>query len=233
MAVSPRLVGAGLALVLATDAFLVYGAKVSHPVSAADAVERFRSSPGPVDVAGPPRGVYLYDTTGWSRVSSLGVRRTYPGVTARIVRGHACGWREEVPVFDEHVETYDHCGGAQTGFGTRLTYFFVPASTSFACGAGSCADDENDVTATVRESAATADSVDVGGTAQPCERRTVTTVLRGSDNGVAVRRLCVAPSGLVLHEERSVSIAVRSAFVGLVQYTERATFRLRSTEPLT
>lgn len=233
MAVSPRLVGAGLALVLATDAFLVYGAKVAHPVSADDAVARYRSSPGPADVAGPPRGVYLYDTTGWSRVSSLGVRRAYPEVTARIVRGHACGWREEVPIFDEHVETYDHCGTADTGFGTRLTYFFVPAVTSFACRAGSCADDEHDVTATTRTSIDRGGSATVGGVEQFCERRTITTILRGSNAGAAVRRLCVAPSGLVLHEERSVSIAVRSRFVGLVQYTERATFRLRSTEPLT
>jgi hypothetical protein len=233
MAVSPRLVGAGLALVLATDAFLVYGARVVHPVSSTEAVARYRSDPGPADGQGPPRGVYLYDTTGYSRVSSLGVRRTYPAVTARIVRGHACGWREEVPVFDEHVETYDHCGAAQTGFGTRLTYFLVPAVTSFACVAGGCGDDANDVTATVRESAVTAGSADVGGTARPCLRRTVTTVLRGSNTGAAVRRLCVAPSGLVLHEERSVSIAVRSRFVGLVQYTEQATFRLRSTQPLT
>lgn len=233
MAVSPRLVGAGLALVLATDAFLVYGARVTHPVSSADALRRFRASPGPADVAGPPRGVYLYDTTGWSHVSSLGVRRTYPKVTARIVRGHACGWREEVPVFDEHVETYDHCGAVETGFGTRLTYFFVPAETAFTCVVGACTDDEHDVTATLQESAATVGEVEVGGTVQPCERRTITTILRGSNTGAAVRRLCLAPSGLVLHEERSVSIAVRSAFVGLVQYTEQATFSLRSAEPLT
>lgn len=233
MAVSPRLVGAGLALVLATDAFLVYGARVAHPVSSADAVARFRSSPGPADVAGPPRGVYLYDTTGYSRVSSLGVRRAYPEVTARIVRGHACGWREEVPIFDEHVETYDHCGATDTGFGTRLTYFFVPAVTSFTCQVGSCADDEHDVTATMTTAIDRSGSATVGGVPQFCERRTITTLLRGSNTGAAIRRLCVAPSGLVLSEERSVSVVVRSAFVGRVRYTEEATFRLRSLDPLT
>ena len=211
--------------VVATDAFLLYGALVAHPVSAADAVGMFRRAPGAAVTAGPAAGVYLYDTTGYAHVDTLGVRRDYPRVSARIVRGHDCGWREEVRLFAEHVETYDHCDGTQRAFGTRLTYFFVPASTSLTCDGPACRG--NGVAATVTTSAAGVDP------ALGCRRVTVTTVLRGSNVGGAVRRLCVAPSGLVVTEERSVGVQVRSAFVGTVNYTEVATFRLRSPVPLT
>lgn len=218
-------VALGLALVLGTDAFLLYGSHVAHPVSAREAVSRFRSSPGPAVAGGPRAGVYLYDTEGYSRVSAFGVRRAYPRVSARIVRGHGCGWREEVPLFAEHVETYDHCGGEQTGFGTRLSYFLVPSESSYACAAAACRGPG--VTATLTVSAG-GDDARLG-----CRRVTLTTVLRGDVTGGAVRRLCVAPSGLVVREERSVGVRVRSAFVGDVDYVERATFALRSAEPLT
>lgn len=234
MAALPRLLAGALTLVLATDAFLVYGALVAHAVSPEDALSRFRSSPGPAAVYGPDSGVYLYDTTGFARVDSLGVRRDYPRVSARIARGHGGCWREEVPLFAEHVETYDHCPGlVEAGFGTRLTYFFVPAETDLRCVAGRCVDEANDVTADLTVTRDGVWSVVVGGAAVACERVTVTTVLRGSNTGGAVRRLCVGSNGLVLHEERSVGIVVRSAFVGRVTYTERATFTLRSLEPLT
>lgn len=232
MAALPRLVATGLALVLATDAFLVYGARVTHPVSAREALARYRARPGPPVTGGPRPGVYLYDTEGHADVDRLGVRRRYPRISARIVRGHGCGWREEVALFDEHVETYDHCGRSETGFGTRLTYFLVPSVTDLACDSGRCADPAHDVVADLTVAEEGAGSVVVGGVATPCRRVTVTTVLRGSNVGGAVRRLCVAPSGLVLREERSVGIAVRSAFIGAVDYTEAATFTLRSLEPL-
>lgn len=184
-------------------------------------------------MSGPAAGVYLYDTTGHSHVSSLGVRRAYPSVSARIVRGHECGWREEVPLFEEHVETYDHCGAEETGFGTRLTYFFVPSVTALRCVAGACSDPANDVSATLTVTAQGDGEVVVGGTPVGCRRVTVTTVLDGSNKGGAVRRLCVDAAGLVLYEERSVGIVVRSAFVGEVRYSEQATFVLRSLEALT
>jgi hypothetical protein len=232
MAALPRLVGAALALVLGTDGFLVYGALVAHAVTPEEAVARYRRAPGPPVVAGPPPGVYTYDTTGYAHVDALGVRRTYPRVSSRIVRGHGCGWREEVPLFTEHVETYDHCPGAEAGFGTRLTYFFVPAVTALRCADGRCVDEEHDVSADLTVAREGAGSAVVGGAAVACERVTVTTVLRGSNTGGAVRRLCLDPRGLVLTEERSVGIVARSAFVGQVVYTERATFTLRSLEPL-
>ena len=161
------------------------------------------------------------------------MRRTYPGVSARIVRAHGCGWREEVPLFDEHVETYDHCPSGEAGFGTRLTYFFVLSVTSLRCAGGSCSDPAHDVAAALTVRPDGSGTAVVGGAVLPCERLTVTTVLRGSNTGGAVRRLCVAASGLVLTEERSVGIVADSAFVGQVTYTEQATFTLRSLEPLT
>lgn len=225
MAALPALVGAGLALVLSTDAFLLYGTYVAHPVSAREAVARFRAAPGPALARGPHAGVYLYDTTGFSRVSTFGARREYPRVSARIVRPDAgCGWHEEVPLFDEHVETYHYCDGGLAAFGTRLTYFLVPGVMALECYAARC--EGSGVTATVSYADEGFDR------ARNCSLVTVTTVLRGGATGGAVRRLCLDADGLVRSEERSVGIRVRSAFVGDVDYVEQATFTLRSVEPL-
>lgn len=230
---APLLVAVGVVLVLATDAFLVHGATVAHPVSPAEALTRYRLAPSTVVPGGPRPGVYLYETTGFARVSTLGTHRRYPTISARIVRAYGCGWREEVPLFDEHVETYDHCGAEQVGFGTRLTYFTRTAVTDLACVAGRCVDAAHGVEADLTVTREGGGVALVGGVEVPCRRVTVTTVLRGSNVGGAVRRLCVDPrTRLVLSEERSVGVTARSAFVGRVDYTESATFVLRSLEPL-
>ena len=233
MAALPRVVATGLALVLATDAFLVYGARAADPVPLRDAVARFRSSPSASP--GPPEGVYLYDTTGYAHVDSFAITRTYPRVTTRVVRGHGCGWREEVLVFDEHVETYDHCAafgaaGAPAGFGTRLTYFFVPSVTSLTCRGETCEDPAHGVSARLTVSDGGPGSVAVDGVGVPCRRTTYTTVLRGSNAGSAHRTVCLRADGLVLSEERSVGLVADSAFVGRVTYTEQATFTIRSLD---
>lgn len=225
-----RLVAALLAVVLGLDAFLVYGATVDHPVRLAEAVARFRAGPG--GAAGD--GVYLYDTTGYERVDRLGIHRAYPRVSARILRHTGgCGAREEVVLFREHSETYMSCNGAPTGFGTRLTYFFVPSVTALSCDArGACRDAAHDVRATLTVADGGPGTALVGGVPLPCRRVVVTTVLTGSNAGGARRDLCVAPSGLVLTERRSVGVVARSAFVGRVAYSEEATFTLRSTVPV-
>jgi hypothetical protein len=219
-----------LAVVAGLDAFLLYGATVAHPVGLREAVERFRAGPG----AGPGDGVYLYDTTGYERVGRLGVRRDYPRVSARILRNAgACGAREEVVLFREHTETYTSCHGVPTGFGTRLTYFFVPSVTALSCDArGACRDAAHDVSATLDVVDSGPGTAVVGGVPLPCRRVVVTTVLTGSNAGGARRDLCVRPDGLVLTERRSVGVVARSAFVGRVAYSEEATFTLRSTVPV-
>jgi hypothetical protein len=225
-----RLLAVLLAAVLGLDAFVVYGATVTHPVGLTEAVARFRAAPGD----GPVDGVYLYDTTGYERVDRLGIKRDYPRVSARIVRhGGGCGAREEIVLFREHTETYTSCDGALTGFGTRLTYFFVPSVTALSCDPrGACRDAAHDVRATVDVAPGGRGAATVGGVALPCRRLVVTTVLTGANAGGARRDLCVADSGLVLTERRSVGVVARSAFVGRVAYTEEATFTLRSTVPV-
>ncbi|HJW62479.1 MAG TPA: hypothetical protein VJ849_03195, partial [Actinomycetes bacterium] len=52
------------------------------------------------------------------------------------------------------------------------------------------------------------------------------TALSGQSSGGAVRDLWLAPDGLVVKEEREVSLKVRSGFVGLLTYDERASFLL-------
>ncbi len=235
MAALPKVVAATLALVAATDVFLLYGAHAADPVTPDEAVARYRAAPGGDATGGPPPGVYLYDTAGFAAVDALGVRRDYPAVSTRIVRARpGCGWREEVALFAEHVETYDTCAGRPAGFGTRLVYFAVPSETDLACAAdGTCHDPDNDVSATLTTHRGGHGAAVVGGRTVRCVNVSLRTVLRGSTAGGAVRDLCVEPAtGLVLTERRSVGLVARSRFVGRVTYTEHATFTLRSLEPL-
>lgn len=252
-AVNPRLVAAGLALVLAGDAFLLWGDRVSV-VTPSAAVRAFRA--GDPATAAPPLpapGVYVYDTTGFERVNRLSIRRDYPRESVRVVRhGFGCAWREEVRLFEQHTETYDVCtDGADardTGFGTRLSYYYVDSAMALTCGTGgtrtgrslsvgesrtyACTGEGVSAQVTVTyegEGTAVVDEAEV-----PCRWVVVVTVLSGSNVGGARRALCTDErTGLVLTEERSVGVVVRSRYVGRVTYSEQATFRLRSLVPLT
>ena len=259
-----RLLAACWTLVLGLGVFLVAGARAANPVTRSDAVVRYANAPGfaglpgwnrPLTGGRPAPGVYLYATTGFARIDRLGVRRDYPATTARIVRlGPGCQWREQVAIFNEHLETYSACAqrGDQidTGFGTRLTYFFVPGVTDLVCEPGGtrtatgrtagaavtfrCADEDHDVVATGTATFRGVSAVTVEGRATPCRRVTIVTVLSGTTTGAASRELCTTPdTGLVLSETRTVGVGVRSRFVGRVAYTEQATFTLQSLTPLT
>ena len=52
------------------------------------------------------------------------------------------------------------------------------------------------------------------------------TALSGQSSGGAVRDLWLDRDGLVVKEDRQVSLKVRSVFVGLLTYEERASFQL-------
>ena len=52
------------------------------------------------------------------------------------------------------------------------------------------------------------------------------TALSGQSSGGAVRDLWLDRDGLVVKEDRQVSLKVRSVFVGLLTYDERASFLL-------
>lgn len=236
----PRVLVALVAVLLA-NAFLLVG-DGARAVSVEDALEDFRHGEHATVPPLPAAGVYVYDTTGSERIDRLSIRRAYPAVTTRTVRAHACGYRETVTIFREHTETYDVCpdGVRDVAFGTRLTYYLVTSSMSLTCGRGGsrvaaasyeCTGDGTNASVTVTDEglgSVTIEEVEV-----PCRRVVVTTVLRGANAGGARRALCTDErTGLVLTEERSVGVSYRSAFVGRVTYTERATFRLRSLVPL-
>ncbi|HZB58579.1 MAG TPA: hypothetical protein VFA73_05295, partial [Actinomycetota bacterium] len=140
-----RLLRAALALALVVagaDLFLLWGRGLATPVGAGQAAASYLpGGPAPAgDLPGPrpPAGVYRYRTSGYERVDRFGIDRAYPAETVRVIswRG-GCRWRETVPIFTQHVETYDFCagGGDADDFAssTSLTYFLVPGVQRFAC----------------------------------------------------------------------------------------------------
>jgi hypothetical protein len=258
-----RVVAVLTVLVLLLDVFVVAGARRLGVVDPAEALvsygddDTFDGLEGwdrPLTGVRPEPGVYVYATEGFTRLDRMGIERRYPAFSTRIVtHGPGCQWRETVPIFEEHRETYSACArdGDQldTGFGTRLVYFFVPATTDAVCEPGgtrtgarmqpgqtrefSCRDDAHDVDVTGSVTYEGAGSVDVAGAPVACRKVRILTVLTGSNEGGAVRSLCTTPeTGLVLSETRSVGIVVRSGFIGTVTYAEEATFTLTSLVPL-
>ena len=129
-----RKVAFGLALLMvALGGFLLWGRGLATPVGAAEAGRRYLITPDDPTAPGPrpPAGVYRYRTSGHEQVDRVAIDHSYPAETVRVIswRG-GCRWRETVPIFDQHVETYDFCSQAgdarDYAFSTRLTYFLVP-----------------------------------------------------------------------------------------------------------
>jgi hypothetical protein len=250
--------------VLVVDVFVVFGATYTRTVAPSEAVARFETRPTYAGLsawadkklkgARPAPGVYAYDTTGFSKVDRLGVRRGYPKTTVRIVRlGAGCQWQEQVVIFAEHTETYAACATAKdqrdAGFGTRLVYFFVATETGLVCTDGgtrtafglkagastsfSCEDEKHKTRADVTTTYVGASSVTIGDVKVPCREVRVLAQLTGDNAGVSDRTLCTQPeTGLTLRERRTVGLGTRSTFLGAVSYTENATFTLRSLTPL-
>jgi hypothetical protein len=245
------LVALVLAVVVAgANGFLLWARRLATPVGPEQAAASFpaglvgpadRPLPGPR----PPAGVYRYRTSGYERVDRFGVDRAYPAETVRVItwRG-GCRWRETVPIFTQHVETYDFCaGGADAddfAYSTSLTYFLVPGAQRFACapvGRRLLSGHRPGATRSWRcvqgASVSANTTIYVGPetvqtAAGPVATRhlRLVTALSGQSTGGAVRELWLDPDGLVVKEEREVSLKVRSAFVGLLTYRERADFLL-------
>jgi len=242
-------VAAVLAVTVAlTDGFLLWARGLATPVGPERAAASYLAAPPPSgDPPGPrpPAGVYRYRTTGYERIDRFGVERRYPPETVRVVtwRG-GCRWRETVPVFTQHVETYDFCAtGADAedfASSTRLTYFLVAGAQRFACaptGRRLLTGARPGATRSWRCVQGTSASVNTttfvgpetvptpGGPVAARHLRLVT-ALSGQSSGGAVRDLWLDPDGLVVKEERQVGLKIRSGFVGLLTYEERATFVL-------
>ena len=240
-------------LVAAADGFLLWGRTVLAPVDVAAARARFPQSPA--DPAGPgPRpaaGVYRYRSGGHETVDRFSVDRAYPGETVRVITDlGGCHWRETVPVFDQHTETYDFCSGGgdarDLAYATSLTYFFVPSVQRFACdppgrrlltGARPgallrwrCTEgrSSSDNTTTFVGTEAVA----VGSATVRARHLRLTTALAGTSTGGAIRDLWLDGDGLVLRERRLVHLVVATTFVGHTTYDEQATFELVSRTPV-
>lgn len=242
-------VALALALVVAAaDLFLLWGRTLATPVGAEAATARFLTAPPPAgDLPGPrpESGVYRYRTSGYERVDRFGVERAYPAETVRVIswRG-GCRWRETVPIFTQHVETYDFCAtGADAddfASSTSLTYFLVPGVQRFACAptgrrlltglAPGTSRGWRCVEGTSVSANTTVyvgpETVQTGAGPVATRHLRLLTALSGQSQGGAVRDLWLAPNGLVVKEEREVALRVRSGFVGLLTYEERASFLL-------
>jgi hypothetical protein len=235
-------------LVAGADGFLLWGRGLATPVGAERAAADFLAGPAPAgELPGPrpPAGVYRYRTTGYERIDRFGVERAYPPETVRVIswRG-GCRWRETVPIFTQHVETYDFCaGGADAddfASSTRLTYFLVPGVQRFACAPVGRRLLTGQPPGTSRRwrcvegasvSANTTvfvgrETVQTGAGPVATRHLRLLTALSGQSSGGAVRDLWLDGDGLVVKEEREVSLKVRSGFVGLLTYEERAGFLL-------
>jgi hypothetical protein len=239
-----------LALVVAAaDGFLLWGRTLATPVGPEAAAAGYLTGPpappGGWSGPGPQPGVYRYRTTGYERIDRFGVERAYPPETVRVItwRG-GCRWRETVPIFTQHVETYDFCAAADDAddfaYSTALTYFLVPGTQRFACAPTGRRLLAGHPPGTVRPwrcvqgtsvSANTTllvgpETVRTDTGPVPTRHLRLVTTLSGQSTGGAVRDLWLAPDGLVIKEEREVSLRVRSPFVGVLTYEERATFLL-------
>jgi hypothetical protein len=155
-----------------------------------------------------------------------------------------CRWRETVPIFTQHVETYDFCADGTDAddfaSSTSLTYFLVPGVQRFACApvgrrllTGQAPGTSRAWRCVEGASVSANTSVYVGpetvqtGTGPVATRHLrLLTALSGQSSGGAVRDLWLDSDGLVVKEEREVALKVRSGFVGLLTYEERASFVL-------
>jgi hypothetical protein len=244
-------VALALAVVVAgADGFLLWARGLATPVGPERAAAG--SGPGgagraaaPPPAPRPAAGVYRYRTTGSERIDRFGVERAYPAETVRVVtwRG-GCRWRETVPLFTQHVETYDFCaGGADAddfAYATSLTYFLVPGVQRFACapvgrrlltghrpGAARSWRCVDGTSVSANTTVYVGDETVRTATGPVATRHLrLLTALSGRSSGGAVRDLWLDPDGLVVKEEREVNLEVASVFVGRLTYRERASFLL-------
>lgn len=85
-------------LAVAGGVFTWWLTRSPAPVSVPDVVHRYRSAQpsgtgGTTDGDGPPRGVYVYATSGWERISTGGITHHYPERTTVSVTDIDCGLR--------------------------------------------------------------------------------------------------------------------------------------------
>jgi hypothetical protein len=92
---------------------------------------------GPAPFTPPPEGVYTYAATGGERISVGGASHSYPAQVFAVLTHTACGFRLQLRVIEEHIDTIDHCiDGTRLAFKSshqRMTFLGNTAEGSFGC----------------------------------------------------------------------------------------------------
>lgn len=92
------------------------------PVSVPDVVNRYRTAEpsGAAQAGGPARGVYVYATKGWERVSSGNITHHYPSRTTLSITDSGCGLRIRWDALAGRWTQGDLC---RTADGWRLQHY--------------------------------------------------------------------------------------------------------------
>jgi hypothetical protein len=197
------------------------------PVSVSDVVDRFRTAEptgGTYGGDGPARGVYVYATTGWERISAGDVTHHYPARTTLSVTDSACGLRIRWDALAGRWAQWDIC---RTATGWRLQryvdahkFLYMQDMHRYTCSGYPvvvCRTDTGVLTSTVE-------------TVSPGHLR-ITQEATGKSVSTGVVEVWMSSIGLprrVVVEDTGAQTVLGSR----ITYTESATFTLTSTTPL-
>lgn len=216
-------------VVLATlgGALVLHVTRPPTPVSVSDVVNRYRSSEPSAGASagdGPARGVYVYATSGWERISAGNITHHYPARTTLSVTDIACGLRIRWDALAGRWSQGDVC---RTPNGWRLEHYidahrflYRQDIHDYMCSGYPvvvCKTDSGVLTSTV-------ETLSAG-------HLRITQQASGTSVNAGVMDVWLLPGGL----PRRIVVENHGAQTILgarVTYTESATFTLTSTTPL-
>ena len=244
LAVASLFIVAGAALIS-----VVRGEDGTVTVDEAAAVLAERSDTPGASSAGPPRGVYLYSTSGKEEIDALiSPSHTYPGDTVMSVEGTPCGWLERWAPLEGRTTERELCADDA---GLRLnryreihTFLANVDERDYVC-------DETALLlpAELAPDASTTFTCDAGHTAETWtggligrESHVLTepglaihlrfdTVLSGRTTGTSTKELWLRESDMLVVEERVTNASATDTAIGDVNYLERYTLELAATAP--
>jgi hypothetical protein len=202
----------------------------------------------PAGFTRPAEGVYAYRASGGETLSIGGAHHDYPSEVFAIVRHTACGYRLEMQVLQEHVDTTEVClDGARLllkSFDQRLTFFGQTDSGGWACSPPVVLVDRAAGAGSVQQADCTASPLKASGRAtyvrpEPTavDGTTVEGALvewrwtaSGDATGGGFARWVFDDAGLPLRIQREHSTKSQSV-LGPATHAESATFVLQSRSP--
>ena len=244
LAIASLLIVAGAALIS-----VVRGEDGTVSVDEAAARVAERTDAGDTSTAGPPRGVYVYSTSGSEEVDALlSPSHDYPANTVMSVAGTPCGWTERWAPLEGRTTERELCA---SGDGVRLasyrevhTFLANVDERDYVC----------DATALLLPLKPEAGrswtfTCDAGHTTERWTGRVVgrerhpltepdravhlrfDTSLSGRTTGTAIKELWLRESDLLVVRERVRNESATDTVIGDVNYLERYTLELDSTMP--